>query len=518
MEPFRSRFEGMTLFDAFVAAARGHDDGKPVVEDAVGGSLAYGRLMTGAAVLARKFARLTERGEYVAVMLPNANAVVLTFLGLQSAARIPAMLNYTAGPAVVVSACQTVKARRVISSRAFVEKAELQPLVSALESAGLQMLWLEDIAKTVTGIDKAIGWVMRNSVLQKSRPDDPALVLFTSGSEGLPKGVVLSHANILANCAQIERRVEFSSKDKLFNALPVFHSLGLTGGMILPLVNGVRLYLYPSPLHYKIIPQAIARTRATILFGTDTFLTGYARTAKDSDFETLRLVVAGAEAVRKDTHETWKHRFDTMVLEGFGMTEAAPVVAVNAPQTNRVGSVGQLLAGMEHRIEPVEGIDSGGKLWVKGPNVMLGYMLAENPGVLVRPQDGWHDSGDIVDIDEQGFITIKGRVKRFAKIAGEMVSLGAVEIIAQNLWPEDNHAVVAVPDKRKGERVVLVTTAGEATRDSLADASKKSGYTELYVPNSIVHVPQVPVLGTGKTDYTTVRKIAIGKLGLDEAA
>ncbi len=343
-------------------------------------------------------------------------------------------------------------------------------------------------------------------------------MLFTSGSEGAPKGVVLSHENILSNCAQIETRIEFSPKDKLFNALPVFHSLGLTGGMILPLVTGVRLYLYPSPLHYKIIPQAVAKTNATILFGTDTFLAGYARTANDSDFKSLRLVVAGAEVVRHDTHETWRKRFNTTVLEGFGMTEASPVVAVNAPQSNRIGSVGQLLPGMEYKLEPVEGIDGGGKLWVKGPNVMLGYMLPENPGVLVAPEGGWHDSGDIVDVDEQGFITIKGRVKRFAKIAGEMVSLGAVEMIAHHLWPEESHAVVSVPDKRKGERVVLVTTAGNASRDTIADASRKSGYSELWVPNSIIHVSQVPVLGTGKTDYVSSKKIAIEKLGLGEAA
>jgi acyl-[acyl-carrier-protein]-phospholipid O-acyltransferase/long-chain-fatty-acid--[acyl-carrier-protein] ligase len=288
--------------------------------------------------------------------------------------------------------------------------------------------------------------------------------------------------------------------------------------MILPLVNGVQLYLYPSPLHYKIIPQAVAKTKATILFGTDTFLTGYAKTAKDTDFASVRLVVAGAEAVRHDTHETWKKRFDTLVLEGFGMTEASPVVAVNAPQTNRIGSVGQLLPGIRHRLEPVEGIDGGGKLWLKGPNVMLGYMFADNPGVLVPPEDGWHDSGDIVDLDDEGFVTIRGRVKRFAKIAGEMVSLGAVEMIAQNLWPEDNHAVVSVPDRRKGERVVLITTAEEATRDRIADASKRSGYPELWIPNSIIHVGEVPVLGTGKTDYQTARKVAIERLEGDRAA
>ena len=518
MPEFRSRFAGQTLFQAFVAAAKTFEDERPVLEDALGGALNYSRMLTGAAVLARKFAKLTKKGERVAVLLPNANAVVLAFVALQSAGRIPAMLNYTAGPAVVASACKTVQARLVISSRAFIEKAELGLVVAALEAGGMKLLWLEDVAKSVSLLDKAWGYLNRNRTLEHTVPSEPALVLFTSGSEGMPKGVVLSHENVLANCSQISQRIEFSPSDKLFNVLPVFHSFGLTGGMILPLVFGVRLYLYPSPLHYKIIPQAVAKTKPTILFGTDTFLAGYARTAKDSDFQSVRLVVAGAEAVRNETRDTWARRFNSVVLEGFGMTEAAPVVAVNSPSANKPGSVGQVLPGIEHRLDPVEGIASGGRLFLRGPNVMLGYMLSEKPGKLVPLDDGWHDSGDIVEVDEAGFMTIRGRVKRFAKIAGEMVSLGAVEIMAQSLWPEENHAVVSVPDKRKGERVVLVTTAQAASRDVIAEASRHSGFSELSVPNSIINVAQIPVLGTGKTDYQTTRRIAAEKLGLGNMA
>jgi acyl-[acyl-carrier-protein]-phospholipid O-acyltransferase/long-chain-fatty-acid--[acyl-carrier-protein] ligase len=319
---------------------------------------------------------------------------------------------------------------------------------------------------------------------------------------------VLSHDNLLANCSQIRERIDFSPADKLFNVLPVFHSFGITGGMILPLVYGVRLFLYPSPLHYKIIPQAVAKSRPTILFGTDTFLTGYARTAKDDDFASVRLVVAGAEAVREETRRVWKERFGATVLEGFGMTEASPVVAVNTPAENRAGTVGKALPGIETRLEPVEGIAAGGKLWVKGPNVMLGYMRAENPGVLEPLSGGWHDSGDVVEIDADGYVAIRGRIKRFAKIAGEMVSLGAVELMVQRLWPEENHAVVAVPDKRKGERVVLVTTSNAATRDAIAAASRREGVSELLVPNLIVKVGQIPVLGTGKTDYREAERMA----------
>ena len=518
MADFHSRFEGMTLFEAFRDAALKHDDGKPVIEDATGGSSTYKRLMTGARILGAKFARMTRKGEIVPVLLPNASAVAATFLGLQSAGRIPAMLNYTAGPSTILSACQTVKARMVIASRTFVEKAELEAPVKVLQEAGLKIIWLEDLASKISVFDKALGYVMRNKPLARVKPRDPALVLFTSGSEGLPKGVVLSHSNLLSNCSQIEQRIAFGPRDKLFNVLPVFHSFGLTGGMVLPLVFGVKLYLYPSPLHYKIIPQAVARTKPTLLFGTDTFLTGYARTARDKDFDSVRMVVAGAEAVKDETRKVWMDRFNTLVVEGFGMTEAAPVVAVNTPEENRPGTVGKPLPGMELRLEPVEGITNGGRMYLRGPNVMMGYMLADNPGVIQPLHDGWHDSGDVVEIDDDGFIKIRGRVKRFAKIAGEMVSLGAVEILAQKLWPEEHHAVVAVPDKRKGERVVLVTTAPGANRELLLEASRKEGLTELMVPNFIIQVGEIPVLGTGKTDYGSARKVALSNLGLDDAA
>lgn len=510
---FNSHFNGTTLFEAFSAAARKYDDGRPVIEDAVGGSTTYKRLMTGARILGVKLSKFTDKGEIVAVLLPNANAVAATFFGLQSAGRIPAMLNYSAGPSVVVSACKTVEARNVIASRAFVAKAELEKTVEALEEAGLEMIWLEDVAKTIGWLDKAICLIFRNQALARTEPEDRALILFTSGSEGLPKAVVLSHRNILSNCSQIESRIEFTPKDKLFNVLPVFHSFGMTGGLILPLLFGVRLYLYPSPLHYKLIPRAIAKSQPTILFGTDTFLTGYARTAKDGDFDSVRLVVAGAEAVRDETRNNWRDRFDTQVLEGFGMTEAAPVVAVNTPEENRPGTVGKLLPGLEARLDPVDGITEGGRLHVRGPNVMMGYIRAEKPGILEPVPQGWHDSGDIVTIDEDGFVTIRGRVKRFAKIAGEMVSLGAVEMLAAGLWPEADHAVVSIPDKRKGERIVLVTTEEDAKRDDVLVASREKGLSDLMVPATVLPVEAVPVLGTGKIDYQNARILALEKLG-----
>lgn len=505
---YSSRFAGQSIFEAFVDASRRFGTKEPILEDAVGQKFTFARMLTGARIVGKRLMKETAPGEFVPVLLPNANAVVSVFLGLQSSGRIPAMLNYTAGPRVVLSACETVQAKLIVGSRQFIEKAGLEDLQKALEGAGYRFFWLEDLAREVGTFEKLLGAFLCRRALAKSDPHAAALVLYTSGSEGFPKAVVLSHHNILSNVSQVGERIEVGPQDKLFNVLPVFHSFGMTGGMVLPLLNGVKLYLYPSPLHFKIIPQTVAKVKPTILFGTDTFLNGYARTAKDSDFESVRLVVAGAEAVKPETRKTWSDRFKTLVLEGFGMTEAAPVVAVNTPKENQPGTVGKLLPGIEYRIEPVEGITKGGRLWLRGPNVMLGYMTHDRPGELQPLDDGWHDSGDIVEMTDDGYVAIRGRAKRFAKIAGEMVPLGAIEIMASSLWPEADHAVISLPDPKRGERIVLLTTRDHATRDDLRIAAKEHGYSELLVPNIILRVAEIPLLGSGKPDYPKAQQMA----------
>ncbi|MEZ5810980.1 MAG: AMP-binding protein [Rhizobiaceae bacterium] len=496
-----------TIFRALSDAAIRYGPGRIVLEDPISGTMTYRRVLIAARVLGRRFVRLGEPGKAVGVLLPNANAVVSAFFGLQSAGRVAAMLNYTAGPAAIRSALKTAHIDTVVSSRAFIEKAELGALVTAIEEEGADFLWLEDLRDEVTAFEKltaAFGW--RRAVVARTATD-PAIILFTSGSEGTPKGVVLSHRNIVANALQAEARIDFSPADTLFNVLPVFHCFGLTGGTLLPLLTGVRLFLYPSPLHYKLVPQMAAKIKPTILFGTDTFLAAYARTADDNDFSSLRLIVAGAEPVRAETRRIWRERFGAEILEGFGMTEAAPVVAVNSAAHGRDGTVGRLLPGMRMRIEPVDGIDDGGRLLLAGPNVMLGYLTTDRPGELQPLDNGWHDSGDIVAIDREGFVSIRGRAKRFAKLAGEMVSLGAVEMLAQDLWPDDRHAALTVPDRRKGERIILLTTQPKPDKAALTKHARSSGVAELAIPAEIIHIDEIPVLGTGKTDYVATQKL-----------
>ncbi|WP_243455723.1 acyl-[ACP]--phospholipid O-acyltransferase [Sphingosinicella sp. BN140058] len=499
-----------SLYDALLEARKIHGASAKVVEDVKRRPLSYGRLVTGSLALGRALAAGTARHEAVGVLLPNVSAVVVTFFGLHAFGRVPAMLNYTAGLNNLKSACTAAEIRTIVTARAFVEQAKLSDVLAGLAADGKTIVYLEDLGARIGAFAK-----LRALVAAKFAPrpvrvaaDAPGVILFTSGSEGVPKGVVLSHANLLSNCRQLAARIDFNPSDIVLNALPVFHSFGLTGGTLLPLLNGVKTLLYPSPLHYRIVPALAYDANATILFGTDTFLAGYARMAHGYDFYSLRYIFAGAERVRDETRAVYSSKFGLRILEGYGATEAGPVIAVNTPMHFRAGSVGRLLPGVEARLEQVPGIDAGGRLFIRGPNVMAGYLKAEAPGQLQPPEDGWHDSGDIVTIDAEGFVTICGRAKRFAKIGGEMVSLPAVEGYAAALWPESDHAVVTRPDPRKGEQLVLFTTRKHADAKALQTWGRANGVTELMLPRDVRIVDSLPVLGTGKLDYVTMGTLA----------
>jgi acyl-[acyl-carrier-protein]-phospholipid O-acyltransferase / long-chain-fatty-acid--[acyl-carrier-protein] ligase len=503
---FRTTNMERSVFDAVADAAQIHGAKRVAVEDPVTGSLSYKRLLIGARVLGSKLAPLAPEGQALGVMLPTANGAAVTMLGLISARRVPAMINFSAGLSSILSACKAAEVSTIITARGFVDKAKLGSLVDQLQ-AHLRIIYLEDVRATVSFADKMGALINWKKPLIPSKADDRAAVLFTSGSEGTPKGVVLSHRNILANAAQAAARIDFGREDKVFNVLPVFHSFGLTAGLILPLTAGVPVYLYPSPLHYRIVPEMIYGTNATIMFGTDTFLTGYARAANPYDFRSLRYILAGAEAVKETTRRTFMEKFGLRILEGYGVTETAPVLAINTPMFNKFGTVGRVMPGMETRLDPVPGIEEGGRLSVRGPNVMLGYLRAEKPGVIEPLPDGWHDTGDIVTIDEQGFIAIKGRAKRFAKIGGEMVSLASLEALAGECWPGVLSGAATLPDAKKGERVVLLTEQKNATKTAFLAFAKSRGASELMLPSEVRVVDQLPLLGSGKLDFAGISRM-----------
>jgi acyl-[acyl-carrier-protein]-phospholipid O-acyltransferase/long-chain-fatty-acid--[acyl-carrier-protein] ligase len=514
---FRSTPTDRTVVEALIEAAKVHGKSWPILEDPVSGQLTYRRLLQATAILGAKLMPLALEGRPLGVMLPTSNGGAVTVLAVMSAGRVPAMINFSAGAANILAACRAAEVDTILTSRTFVEKGRLEHVVEQLAQA-VRIVYLEDVRKTIGTLDKLRGLFKANKPLVARKPDDWAVILFTSGTEGLPKGVVLSHRNVLTNVAQAAARIDFGREDKLFNALPIFHSFGFTGGVVLPLVYGVPLYLYPSPLHYRTVPELVYWKCATVIFGTDTFLNGYARMANPYDFRSLRYVVAGAEPVREATRKIYLEKFGLRILEGYGVTETSPVLALNTPMFNKFGSVGRLLPGMTARLEHVEGVEEGGRLYVCGPNVMLGYLRADKPGVLEPPPEGWHDTGDIVTIDEQGFIIIKGRAKRFAKVGGEMVSLAAVEMLAADLWPDNISAVAAAPDPRKGERLILVTDKHGATRAEFQAYARSKHASELMLPSEVMVVDRLPLLGSGKVDYLTLAKFVSEHVAVAPAA
>lgn len=503
-----------TLWSALLDAVSAHGKPRIIIEDPERQPLTYGRLVLGALVLGAKLRDVTLNGERVGILLPNVQGIAVTLFGLTAFGRVPAMLNFTAGVRNLRAACEVGSVRTVVTSRRFVDQGKLDDVIAALEP-GRKIIYLEDVRKQITSWDKLKGALAsltpRSCEGAKLDVDGEAVVLFTSGTEGTPKGVVLSHANLVANAMQIFAHADgmLSAADVVMNPLPVFHSFGLTAGTLMPILNGMKVVMYPTPLHYKQVPKLIAETSCTVLFGTDTFLQGYARAADPDDLKSVRIVIAGAERVKDDTRRMWEP-YGATICEGYGCTECAPVLACNTVgEGARNGTVGRLVPAVEHRLDPVEGIDTGGRLFVKGPNIMLGYLLADRPGEIVAPEGGWHDTGDIVDIDEDGFITIKGRAKRFAKLGGEMISLAAVESMVSSVWPGHNHVVVSLPDPRKGEQLVLITEKPSGDRKALLKEAQAQGFPELWIPRAILVTQMIPVLGSGKVDYTASRDLAL---------
>lgn len=514
-----------SLFAALLRAAAYHGSNKEIIEDIERQPLTYGRLIIGSLILGRHLSALAERGETIGILLPNVAGLAVTIFGLNAYGRVPALLNFSAGPKNLSSALQTGLIRTVITSRRFIKTANLEQVVKALEATEgrpgetTRIVYLEDVRKSIKARDKVAGLVKskfasRIHARHALKPDDPAIILFTSGTEGDPKGVVLSNANVVANSMQIFAHAAgmFTPKDTVLNPLPMFHSFGLTAATFMPILNGMKVVLYPSPLHYKEIPKLAGATRATILFATDTFAQGYARMAAGNDLASVNYVVCGAEKVKDTTRALWQ-KTDTTLLEGYGATECAPVISCNTPLAYKEGTVGPLLPGIEVRLEPVPGINEGGRLMVKGPNVMKGYMLSSKPGQIQPPNDGWHDTGDIVTMDEKGMIAISGRAKRFAKLGGEMVSLAAVEAMVAELWPDGNHVVISIPDKRKGEQLVLLTDFEAADRTALHEAARTAGYPELWTPRKILTLESLPITGTGKIDLRAAMDIARTAIG-----
>ncbi len=497
------------LFVSLLNAAKINGKNHIIAEDINRSPMKYKTMILKSYVLGKAIERSFPEEETLGILMPNVLANVVAFFALQSIDKIPAMLNFSTGVAQVLSCVKTVQLKTVLTSKKFIENAHLEKLEEALKENGINIVYLEDFATQILLTDKLKG-VLAYMISEKPKNDaeHTAAIMFTSGSEGLPKAVFLSHKNFQANRYQILSVIALTSADVSFNALPMFHAFGLGVGTLLMILTGVRTFFYPSPLHYRIVPELVYEINATVLCGTDTFFAGYGTMAHPYDFFALRYAIVGAEKLKTSTAELWMRKFGIRILEGYGATETSPVISINTPMYVRAGSVGRLFPKMTAKLEDVPGIKEGKKLLVAGDNVMQGYMFADNPGVLVPPKDGWHDTGDIVTIDKDGFIFIQGRAKRFAKIGGEMISLTAVEQLLSKLYPDAVQGIVAVPDPKKGEKLVLITTKQDTDLSEIRAYIKEQGFNELGSPSLFIYVKEPPVLGSGKFDYITAQKIA----------
>ena len=485
-----------------------------VLEDATRQGLTFRGLMVGVDLMARQWRAMlgADRYESIGVLLPNISATPTVLLSLWAANKVPAVLNYSTGAVTMLACAQLAGLKRIITSRVFLERTKLN--VDSFVKTGIDLIYLEDAHQNISGSQKCL-MLLRHTLraprfTDQTRPDETAVILFTSGSEGVPKGVELTHTNLIANIRQLLLVTDIQDNDRIFNAMPLFHSFGLTIGTLLPLVRGVYVFIYPSPLHYRAVPTIFYDRDCTIMIGTNTFLNGYARKAHPYDFRSLRYMFAGAEKVQEATANLWSRRFGVRILEGYGATECSPCVSLNTPMEAKYGSAGKLLPHVEYRLEPVEGVTDGGRLLVRGPNVMKGYV---NPdaNATFKALGGWYDTGDIVSVDAERFVTILGRLKRFAKVSGEMVSLTAVEDALAGAFPQFGLrcqiAVLSRPDEDKGEMLIAVTNESRLQLDEIRAAIKAKGLTNLFVPREVKYVREIPKLGTGKVNHRELTRM-----------
>ena len=510
----RSSITGNSLISQLSKKSRSRVLFKKIIQDSTGFSDSYFSLVFKILLISKILKNQLKSERRVGVFLPNTNINAIIFFTCQLLSVTPCMLNYSSGTRKIRNCLRLSKSKVIITSQNFIEKADLTKQIKELED-NYHIIFLEELKSKINLSTKLMAaldlfnLIVFPNFLKFPNAEDEACILFTTGSEGMPKGVVLTNNNLLTNYRQTQHMLEKRVNDRVLNVLPFFHSFGLMAGLILPVFKGTKVYQYPNPLHAKEIVKICREKKITILWGTPTFLRTYAGYALTDDFQYLDYVVSGAEKLSDEIRDLWMEKFQIQILEGYGATEASPVISVNTKYSNKIGTVGKILPLIEYDLKTVEGIAEAKELLVKGPNIMKGYLgefadgLENKAGGRAQPttDKNWYATGDLVTIDEHNFMTIIGRRKRFAKLGGEMISLGEIESLAKVIWPKSEHAAITVQDEKNLEVVVLFTTQPNPKKTEFLKKAKDEKISNILIPKKIEFVDKIPLFGSGKTDY-----------------
>ncbi len=492
--------------------------------DSTGPKLTYGRALTAVLLFARQIRQRTPGEEMVGLMLPASVGGALANIATLAAGRIPVNLNFTAGSDSMAVAIERCGIRTIITSRAFLEKVGIADTPA--------MVFLEDIRASITGADTAVAAaqarftpmpLLRRWYGQTNDAGALATVIFSSGSTGVPKGVMLTHANILGNIDGFADLFPMSASDCFIGVLPFFHSFGLTGTLWFPLLMGCAVAYHPNPMDAKVVGELAATYNGTMLIATPTFANAYMRRCTREQFQHMRHVVVGAEKLRQPLAEAFAQHFGVELTEGYGCTEMSPVISVNfahagTPVPSKPGTVGRPVKGVfakivdQHTGEgPIVGRE--GLLLVQGGCLMRGY-LGEPERTAEVMRDGWYVTGDIASIDEDGFITITDRLSRFSKIGGEMVPHLRIEDAINEVLGEVCAAVTAVPDASRGERVVAFYTKTDVPPAHVWEQLNQTALPRLWLPRKdhVFPVASIPTLGSGKIDLHGLRQLALSRV------
>jgi len=476
-----------------------------LIEDSLGNSVSNMGLIYKSILLGNIILKLIKGNKKIplALMLPNTVPTAIVFFAIQYLNKVCAILNFTSGSKNIISCVKKSNIEYVITSKKFIEQSNMDNLINTMEEKGCKFIYLENIKELITIKEKilALKDLFFKILISKNKSfKNLAVILYTSGTESDPKGVGLSHENLYANRIQVLKTLKIDKKEKFFTCLPFFHSFGLGIGVLLPVLSGCKVYLYPTPLHFQTIPKLIQETKSTVFFSTDTFLKKYIPFIKKSTFKNLNYLIAGAERVDNSTHEKYL-QFGVKILEGYGVTEASPAVSVNTNENYKLGSVGKFVPEILYKVEKVDGCKDGGLLYIKGKNIINNYLGKSE-------KFDWYNTGDIVNIDDEGYLYILGRLKRFAKIAGEMISLSQIEEFPKKIWPENTSVVCSIKDSSKGEALVLLTDKKDANIETISNSMKDAGLSTLYIPKILKIIDEFPILGSGKLDYRKIQDIA----------